>query len=50
MIQEEDILTYGLYDKVLDEIKAIKYACDGKYAKQGGTVTLKPLEMKAIRK
>ena len=32
------------------EIVTVKYACDGKYAKQGGTVTLKPLEMKAIRK
>ena len=32
------------------ETVTVKYDCNGKFAKQGGTVTLKPLEMKAIRK
>ena len=32
------------------ETVTVKYDCNGKFAKQGGTVTLKPLEMQAIRK
>ena len=32
------------------ETVTVKYDCNGKFAKQGGTLTLKPLEMKAIRK
>ena len=32
------------------ETVTVKYDCNGKFAKQGGTLTLKPLEMQAIRK
>ena len=32
------------------ETVTVSYTCNGKFAKQGGTLTLKPLEMQAIRK
>ena len=48
--ESKDGSSMAVVANLTTETVTVKYDCNGKFAKQGGTVTLKPLEMKAIRK
>ncbi len=48
--ESKDGSSMAVVANLTTENVTVNYTCNGKFAKQSGTLTLKPLEMKAIRK
>ena len=48
--ESRDGSSMAILANLTNETVTVKYDCNGKFAKQSGTVTMKPLEMKAITK
>ena len=48
--ESKDGSSMAVLANLTTETVTVNYTCNGKFAKQSGTVTLKPLEMQAITK